>query len=726
MVSKSKFSSVIPDIIAGTVNGIIIIVSAMALAALVFTGPLAEFLPQGIGILLVGSLIFALFSAFTSKFPIILSAPQDIPIAILALMALTLIASDGAHWSGSELFSFMFMAIGMTSVLVGIFFYILGQFKLGKLVRFIPYPVVGGFLAGTGWLIVKFSFSMMTDQDLTLESALTFFNQPLLIKWLPGFVFGVGMLLAGRFFSHYLLYLAILLGGIIIFYLVMYFLGYSFSTLENLGYLLGPFPKGGLFPGSLHAHLSSFQWNIYFAHLPTIATMMVLSAISVLFNYSGLELTVKKDFNLDRELKLTGLSNILVGIGGGSPGYLTLSETTMAHSIGAKTNISSITVAILCGITLLFGADLLSVFPKVILGGLLLNLGISFLEQWLYDTWGKISKMDYGVIVIILIVIGTIGFLEGIAVGLLMSIALFVISYSKVEVIKHELSGQTLHSNVERSEKLNSVVEQRGNQIFILPLQGFIFFGTAHRLLERVTDRLALDTEEKLTYLIFDFRQVTGLDSSTINSFNKLHIMAENKEFKVLFCDIKKFMARQLAVEGLLPDDSGLFIEFSDLDHGLEWCEEQIIDQEEATTVESIKASESFKIRFVDIAIYFKTMDVKPGTLIIEQGKDPNGIYFIESGRITVQLETEKGKDIRLKSMGDGTVVGEVSLYLGSKASASVITETNCLIYFLSKDHFHTINKESPEKAAELHTFIVQLLSERLAKSNATIKALMR
>ncbi|GIT74098.1 MAG: hypothetical protein Ct9H300mP29_0920 [Candidatus Neomarinimicrobiota bacterium] len=89
-----------------------------------------------------------------------------------------------------------------------------------------------------------------------------------------------------------------------------------------------------------------------------------LSAISVLFNYSGLELTVKKDFNLDRELKLTGLSNILVGIGGGSPGYLTLSETTMAHSIGAKTNISSITVAILWGYYASFGANVLSVFQK--------------------------------------------------------------------------------------------------------------------------------------------------------------------------------------------------------------------------------------------------------------------------------------------------------------------------------------------------------------------------
>ncbi|MDP6338703.1 MAG: hypothetical protein QF842_00030 [Candidatus Marinimicrobia bacterium] len=73
-----------------------------------------------------------------------------------------------------------------------------------------------------------------------------------------------------------------------------------------------------------------------------------------------------------------------------------------------------------------------------------------------------------------------------------------------------------------------------------------------------------------------------------------------------------------------------------------------------------------------------------------------------------------------------GTIVGEVSLYLSSEASVSVITETNCLIYFFSKYHFNTIDRESPEKAAELHTFIVQLLSEQLAKYSAMIKALMR
>jgi hypothetical protein len=72
-VSEPNPSSFIPDIIAGAINGIIIIVSAKALAALIFTDPLIHFLPQGIGILLVGSLIFALFSAITSKRPILLS-----------------------------------------------------------------------------------------------------------------------------------------------------------------------------------------------------------------------------------------------------------------------------------------------------------------------------------------------------------------------------------------------------------------------------------------------------------------------------------------------------------------------------------------------------------------------------------------------------------------------------------------------------------------------------
>ena len=728
MTENSKYSNILPSLIAGLVNGIIIVVSAMALGALIFTGELSSYLPQGIGILLFGSLIFALFSAVTASYPIIISAPQDIPIAILALMTTTIIATSGSGWSSQEQYEFIFVTIGLTSILVGLFFYILGKFKLGKLVRFIPFPVVGGFLAGTGLLIVQFSFSMMTDIDPTINNLPTFFTSEMLIRWVPGAVFAVALLIIYHHISHYLLLPSVLTIGIGLFYIVAFFNGVSVSELESGGYLLGPFPEEGLFTGLPLKHLSGFDWNLFLVTLPAIGTMIILNAISVLFNYSGLELIIKQDVDLDRELKMTGISNIFAGLGGTPPGYLTLSETSMAYNIGARSRLSSIVVVLLCAFTLFFGANVLSVFPKVILGGLILNLGLSFLEEWLYDTWAKLTRNDYFVIVLILFVIAAVGFLEGIVIGLLMSIVLFVLSYSKVEVVKHELTGTTFHSNVERSEYLKQIIADHGDQISILPLQGFIFFGTANRLLDRVNDRVEKKEASHLKYLIFDFRYVTGLDSSTINSFNKLRIMAKNHGFRVVFCSLNQDMTNQLRTGGLLPDEGGVFVEFDDLDHGLERCEDELIEQYKKSYEElsDSKKADSFKDKFPGISEFFEEKKVVGNTAIIEQGKDPGGIYFIESGRITVRLDIGSGEGIRLKSLGAGTVVGEVSLYLGSKASASVLTKTDCVIYFLSKDNFQKLNLESPGKAAELHTYIVKLLSDRLAKSNATIQALMR
>ena len=135
-------------------------------------------------------------------------------------------------------------------------------------------------------------------------------------------------------------------------------------------------------------------------------------------------------------------------------------------------------------------------------------------------------KNDYIIIILIFLIIGTVGFLEGVLAGLMASVILFVISYSKVETIKHTLTGKTFHSNVERSERLKSIIEDSGDKILILPLQGYLFFGSANRLLEYIKTYIKSDDGRELKYLVFDLRQVTGIDSSTINSFNKLQILA--------------------------------------------------------------------------------------------------------------------------------------------------------------------------------------------------------
>ena len=720
-------SNIVPSIIAGVIGGIIKIVVAMAFSALIFTGTLAAYLPQGIGIVLFGFFLFAVISIFTSSYPVNINTPQDIPIAIIALIATTVMATSGKDWDADTTFQFIFVTIALTSILVGIFFFILGSLKLGKLVRFIPYPVVGGFLAGTGWLIVKFAFIMTAGMGLSLANIVSLFDQATLSKWFPGLIFGLIMLISSRYIKHYLLIPALIAIGITSFYAIMFFYGFSFTDLESSGYLLGPFPEGGLFQGLPLKYLSDFNWSIFLEQLPAIGTMMILNAISVLFNYSGLEIIIKKDLDLDQELKTTGIGNIIAGLGGAPPGHLSLGGTLLAISIGSKSKLTNIVIALLCAITLLFGSAVLSFFPRIILGGLLFNLGLSFLVDWLYSTWSRVPKTDYTIILLIFLVIGTVGFLEGVITGLLMSVILFVVSYSKVEIIKHELTGKTFHSNVERSESIKNIIDDSGDQILILPLQGFIFFGSANRLLERIKLHLQSQNEKNLKYLVFDFKQVTGVDSSTINSFNKLRILAELDNFQVLFCNLTPEIISQFEVEGLFADSMNLFLKFDDLDHGMEWCEEQIISEQ---TIGSNKQKEEideiklFEEKFADLLIYFESKDISQNTTIIEQGSDPDGLYFIKSGRVTVELRSSNNK-IRLKSMSTGTVVGEVSLYLKTQATASVISNTACKTYFLSHENFEKLNKEAPERAAELHTYIVKLLSDRLAKSNATIQALM-
>ena len=721
-------SNIVPSIIAGVIGGIIKIVAAMAFSALIFTGTLAAYLPQGIGIVLFGFLLFAVISTFTASYPVNINTPQDIPIAIIALIATTVMANSGKDWDAETTFQFIFVTIALTSILVGIFFFILGTLKLGKLVRFIPYPVVGGFLAGTGWLIVKFAFIMTAGMGLSLDNVVSLFDQATLLKWFPGLIFGLIMLISSRYTKHYLLIPALIAIGITSFYAIMFFYGFSYTDLESNGYLLGPFPEGGLFQGLPLKYLSDFKWSIFLEQLPAIGTMMILNTISVLFNYSGLEIIIKKDLDLDQELKTTGIGNIIAGLGGAPPGHLSLGGTLLSISIGSKSKLTNIIIALLCALTLFFGSEVLSFFPRIILGGLLFNLGLSFLVDWLYSTWSRVPKTDYTIILLIFLVIGTVGFLEGIITGLLMSVVLFVVSYSKVEIIKHELTGKTFHSNVERSESLKNIIDDSGDQTLILPLQGFIFFGSANRLLERIKLHLQSQNEKNLKYLVFDFKQVTGVDSSTINSFNKLRILAELNNFQVLFCNLTPQIISQFEAEGLFADSMDLFLKFDDLDHGMEWCEEEIISE---TTIGSNKQKEEideiklFEEKFADLLTYFESKDINQNTTLIEQGNDPEGLYFIKSGRVTVELRSSNNK-IRLKSMGTGTVVGEVSLYLKTQATASVISNTACETYFLSHENFEKLNKEDPERAAELHTYIVKLLSDRLAKSNATIQALMQ
>jgi sulfate permease, SulP family len=243
---KIQLKRTLPSLTAGLVIGIINVTIEISLAALIFSGPLAIYLSNGIGMMLVSVIVFMLLVGLTSSLRGIVAGPQDSPAAILGLVAAAIVRAMPANASSETVFATIAAAIAITSILTGLFFLLLGQFKSGNLVRFIPYPVVGGFLAGTGWLLTKGAFGVMTDLPLTFSSLSRFLDVRILEMWLPGLVLGIGLLWATRRFKSVLIIPATMLASVVFFYTWMAVSGRSMTDAGVRDLLLGPFSQGAL------------------------------------------------------------------------------------------------------------------------------------------------------------------------------------------------------------------------------------------------------------------------------------------------------------------------------------------------------------------------------------------------------------------------------------------------------------------------------------------------
>jgi CRP-like cAMP-binding protein len=119
-------------------------------------------------------------------------------------------------------------------------------------------------------------------------------------------------------------------------------------------------------------------------------------------------------------------------------------------------------------------------------------------------------------------------------------------------------------------------------------------------------------------------------------------------------------------------------------------------------------------------------VDIKRGEYLIQQGDEADDLYFIELGNVSIYLEIEGGERVRLQTLGLGTAVGELDLYLGTSSTASVIADSPTVAYRLTRAALSRMKEEEPELAATFHEFVAHLLSERLAATTRTLEAVLR
>jgi SulP family sulfate permease len=554
----------------------------------------------------------------------------------------------------------------------------------------------------------------------------------MVIRWLPGLVFGVVLLLVLRRTSHYLALPALLVGGIVLFFVLLLATGMSTAEATARGWLLGPFPGGNIWRPLGPAAMGEVNWGTIFAEAPSMFAVMLAGMVALLLNATGLELVVQRDVDLDRELRAAGAANIVASLGGGMVGFQTLALSALGNRIAPNSRVVGLVSAGMCAACLIFGSRLLTLFPKPILGGLLLFLGLSFLVEWVYDAWFRLPRIDYFVVMIILLTITAAGFLESVGLGIAITVILFVFNYSRIDVVKHALSGATYKSNVQRPPKHTRALRVHGHELFILQLQGFVFFGTANQLVERLKDRIGEGGLPAVRFLLLDFRLVSGIDSSAVLGFVKMRQLAENEDVVLVFAHTPSEIRSQLESNGIREGDDGNVRWFPELDRAVEWCEDQIlldrgIAPEEphlplAKRLARILASD----RTSELMKYLEKAEVPAGHVLMRQDDPPDDLYLIESGKVTVQMELASGRTARLLTLGAGTAVGQEELYLGGSRAASVITEAPSTVYRLSAGALHRMETDEPQLAIILHHFMARILTERLVATRRSLESLMQ
>jgi len=729
--SKPAANPHVLNLIAGASVGLLIVITAASFGTVIFAGELSSAAPYGIGLIIFGATVMSAIVTGLSSYPAVVATVSDPSIPVLSLVARQIFEQMPSASFEQKLFT-VTAAMILNTIMVGIIYLALGHFKLGGFVRFIPYPVAGGFLAGTGALLVIGAFNTISGIDYQNFTIAALFQPIALLQWVPGLIFAVAMFALPYRIDHFLLIPGIIVSAIALFYVGLAITGTPIEQAQSQGLLLTKIAPGGLYNFPTFQSLSGADWRVVFQQVPTLAALWLIDSMALLLNANGIELLARRDLDLNYELKVAGVASIASGMGSGISGFASLGENTLVHNIGGSRRVVGGIIAGICLAMLLGGAALLSFIPKFILVGIPLLLGIQFFYEWLYRGWFKLSRSDYAIIVLIVIVTATFGYLQGIGVGLIAAIVLFVVNYSRLTITKRASSGAYHHSNVLRTSEETDILQVEGEQIYILELQGLIFFGTANKLLNQIRDRIDNPTSKEVRYVILDFRLVSGLDASAVLSFAKLKQVAGQKQVHLLFTNLSSEAMKLLQQGECLEADDPFCHVFADLDRGLEWCEHQILqssnitEQEERTLHEHLEADFADPKQVERLMTCLEVRQLAEGEHLFRQGDQFDGLYFVGSGQVSVVLELGEGQTKRIRTYTVGNTIGEMGLYRKTQRMASVVADKPSTVYFLPTEAFEQIEAKDPLLASNIHRFIVNLLAERLNHREQELKNLLQ
>ncbi|MCW9014155.1 MAG: SulP family inorganic anion transporter [Gammaproteobacteria bacterium] len=664
---------------------------------------------------LITAIALCFFSGLSGGTTGMVSSPTG-PTMVLVAGALVSLNARGI--SGTELVN----NIAIMLFITGIIQILIGLSSGGRLIKFIPYPVVAGFMTGSAILMINsqvdmldlFAFDQMLQQTLWLPwvTALVTFAAmsflPKLLPAIPGTVSG-------------------LLTGSVIFHILSNVTGFTYPDQ----WVVGSLPNIASIQLVMPASLDNIPWDII---LPVSLALAVLSSLDSLLTSVVADVATTDRHHAKRELTGQGIGQMVAALFGGIAGAGTTGASLVAIKSGGRYWAAIISALTFVLVIVLLG-PIAALLPISVLAGIILHVAIiSMLERdilfWLKR---RRSRLDASTALLVTGVTVAYDLMVAVGVGLLLATFQFVRAQILSPVV-HRRSTVAQHPSLRRrSEKNRALLQQHAEEVLIYELKGNLFFGTVDKLFEQFNAELS-----RPVTIILDMARVQQVDLTAVRMLQQMADRLHKVNGELIFTNVRKGKGLSQKVEKTLrqisPHHSGNYPvrTFIDADEAIEYAENKLLEKlgEKQKPLKQIALQDSdlcYGLSADVLATLQKAMKpvaLKSGEILFKTNDMGSELFIVTEGEIDILLPYGHHHYKRLSKFGAGAFFGEIVFLKPGPRTADARAITDAKLLMLDSDGFQLLKQQNPDAAIKLVMRLGRELSDRLRWSDTEMRRL--
>ncbi|MDD7127311.1 MAG: SulP family inorganic anion transporter [Prevotella sp.] len=529
------------DVFGGITAGIVALPLALAFGIQAFSGvdsPEASSMGALAG--LVGATLLGFFAALFGGTHSQISGPTG-PMTVITASIVS-----GAWASSQGNISAVILSMSLAGIFCGLFQVIFGLIRIGKYVRYIPYPVLSGFMSGIGVIIIlqqiypiigKKSPASTLDMIINFPAALA--DGVSVIALALGLACISLIVLVPKVTKKVPATLVALIAVTVV----------SLFTNLDSSLTIGNIPAGLPLPFFTKVQLDGIDWaSVLEASLVPGLTLAGLGSIDTLLTSVVADNITKTKHNSNQELIGQGIGNAVAGLFCGLAGAGATMRTVVNVKSGGRTQISGMIHAVLLLAILLGLGSLVKYVPLSVLAGILITVGWGIIDFRGFKDILRIPKSDAFVMMVVFLMTVFVDLLTAVGIGMVIACVLFMKRAG--DLVENSYSAKALDTFDKESpwEDEKDIPEEIRNRIYIERLDGPIFFGSITGF-----QRVMHDIPTNLKIVIIRMRRVPFMDQSGVYAMETAIKDLQAQGIKVLMTIIQPQPRYMLEKHHIIP-----------------------------------------------------------------------------------------------------------------------------------------------------------------------------